>query len=274
MSKMPEYSSAEKYIMIVFNTDLDNTMIYSYKHDIGDDKLCAEIYQGREISFVTKKTSELLKAVNSAVMLVPTTTRTFEQYRRIDLGFGVPKYALVCNGGVLLEDGKEDEEWYRESLRLTVDCREQLLFAAEILEKDASRTLDVRNIRDLFVFTKCDEPLRSVEVLQNKLDSSLVDVFNNGVKVYVVPKKLSKGVAVSRFKKKVGADFVIAAGDSEFDISMLCAADLAIAPRELADRTALPETSFICSDEEIFSEKVLERVLEIAKNDFSTSYGA
>ena len=29
--------------MIIFNTDIDNTMIYSYRHDIGKEKICAEI---------------------------------------------------------------------------------------------------------------------------------------------------------------------------------------------------------------------------------------
>ncbi|MBD5137695.1 MAG: hypothetical protein HDT39_17440 [Lachnospiraceae bacterium] len=38
----------------------------------------------------------------------------------------------------------------------------------------------------------------------------------NGVKAYVVPKKLSKGTALKRFREKVCGDKVIAAGDSEF----------------------------------------------------------
>lgn len=33
--------------MIVFHTDLDNTLIYSYRHDIGQDRICAEVYQGK-----------------------------------------------------------------------------------------------------------------------------------------------------------------------------------------------------------------------------------
>ena len=39
--------------MRIFFTDLDNTLIYSYKRDIGDAKRCVEVYQGREISFMT-----------------------------------------------------------------------------------------------------------------------------------------------------------------------------------------------------------------------------
>ncbi len=252
--------------MIIFNTDLDNTIIYSYKHDIGKNKICAEIYQEREISFITEKTAELLKAVNDAVVLVPTTTRTFEQYSRIDLGFGVPKYALVCNGGVLLVDGEEDEEWYGESFAMVKECQEQLTAAEKILEADENRSFEIRNIRKLFIFTKSSEPLLSVEILRSRLDGSKVDVFNNGVKVYVVPKNLSKGRAVNRLRKKLGAELVVSAGDSEFDISMLNSSDVAIAPAELAEIAELKNDTIVHNGDEIFSEFVLSRVLDIGKN--------
>ena len=96
--------------MQIVHTDLDNTLIYSYKHEIGGPKTCVEIYQGREISFMTETSHRLLGQLCSkpGVLVVPTTTRTLEQYQRIDLGIGVPEYALVCNGGVLLHQGKED----------------------------------------------------------------------------------------------------------------------------------------------------------------------
>ena len=42
--------------MIAFFSDLDNTLIFSYKHDIGKEKRCVEIYQGREVSYITERT--------------------------------------------------------------------------------------------------------------------------------------------------------------------------------------------------------------------------
>ena len=100
---------------IVFHTDLDNTLIYSYKHELGADKRCVEVYHGREISFITAETERLLqqiKARENQIVMIPTTTRTTEQYHRIQLGIGELPYALVCNGGVLLVRGREDEDWY------------------------------------------------------------------------------------------------------------------------------------------------------------------
>lgn len=253
--------------MVVFHTDLDNTLIYSYRHDIGRDKICAEVYQGREISFITRKTLQLLQQIRTReeqMLVVPTTTRTMEQYQRIDLGVGGLRYALVCNGGVLLVDGKEDKDWYLESLERIKGSRHMLDRALEFLEKEKRRTFELRFIKDLFVFTKCEEPEAVVHELQKKMDADVVDVFHNGVKVYVVPKALGKGTAVERFRKYAGADFVIAAGDSAFDISMLEAADYGIAAPELAQKFRFSDKVNCPSEEKPFAENVLAAVLQVS----------
>lgn len=87
--------------------DMDNTIIYSYKRNIGENKLNVELYNGREISFISEKTHDLLKKVSEKMTIIPTSTRTEEQYKRIDLDIGIVPYALVCNGGVLLVNGMD-----------------------------------------------------------------------------------------------------------------------------------------------------------------------
>lgn len=250
--------------MIVFNADLDNTIIFSYKHSIGENKRCAEVYQGREISFITEKTFELLQKVWEKVLFVPTTTRTAEQYNRINLGTGSPKYALVCNGGVLLIDGEEDNFWYEESLKLIAGCKSELRKAEDLLKADPYRSFEVRNIRELFVFTKSSDPVKSVENLKKRLNTDIMNVFSTGIKVYAIPKMLSKGSAVERFRARLNPNTVIAAGDSEFDISMLEKADISIAPKELTEISALP-VNVLVSDGKIFSEFVLKAVLDFCE---------
>lgn len=245
--------------MIIFNVDMDNTIIYSYKHDIGMEKRCAEIYQGREISFMTHKTEKMLKEIAKEILVVPTTTRTKEQYERIRLGLDEIPYALVCNGGILLKNGAEDEAWYQESLNMIQESNEELEKAERLLEADEDVCFEIRNIRGLFIFTKSNRPEESVKKLSDKLNASLVDVFNNGVKVYVVPKKLTKGNAVSRLKALLNAEKVIAAGDSEFDISMLQCADMGIAPEEL-EMEEKNKNIFRVKRGILFSEGVLEYV--------------
>lgn len=257
--------------MIVFHTDLDSTLIYSYRHDIGKDKFCVEIYKGKEISFITPETYRLLQEVQSKTLVIPTTTRTVEQYERIQLRQNNFKYVLACNGGILLRDGKEDIDWYEESLSLIEQSADELQKAMSILENDERRNFELRFVQELFVFTKCAEPEKVTADLKKALNTNLVDVFSHGSKVYVIPKALSKGKAIERFRSRFNVDYVVSAGDSEFDLSMLEASDFGIATIELAhiilsrstkgnsirDKVTCPCTN------KLYSEVVLETVLEV-----------
>lgn len=245
--------------MVLFASDLDNTLIYSYKHDIGTAKRCVEIYQGREISFITEKTYALLKEIKKHVLFVPVTTRTTKQYQRIDLGVGMAEYALTCNGGVLLAGGTEDAAWYAQSLQIVSDSAKALAYGERLLKQDKHRCFEVRNIQGLFIFTKSEKPLALAAHLRESLDLEKVDVFCNGIKVYIVPKKLNKGAAVLRLKEKLKADKLVAAGDSEFDIPMLNAADLALAPKEISGKPGICGGVEFMKGKKVFSEELLIR---------------
>ena len=228
--------------------DMDNTIIYSYKRNIGENKLNVELYNGREISFISEKTHDLLKKVSEKMTIIPTSTRTEEQYKRIDLDIGIVPYALVCNGGVLLVNGKRDREWYLESLQMIQNSRPEMEKAQQILAGDSRRKFELRFLDELFIFTKCEKPEEVVEDLQAKLTTKLVDVFHNGEKVYVVPA------------------YIIAAGDSEFDVSMVEESDLGLVPAGFkkiygngSDR--FKETVMEMEAGRLFSETLLEKCL-------------
>jgi len=248
--------------MEIFCMDLDNTIIYSYKHDIGPDKRSVEIYQGREISYITERTYGLLKEVNKKMTLIPTSTRTEQQYKRIDLGIGGFKYALVCNGGLLLVDGVRDAAWYETSLQLIEPSKAELENVFRLLEKDQRRKFELRFIENLFLFTKCSNPEEVVDELKEQLDGSLVDVFNNGEKVYAVPLSLSKGNALRRLRKLLNPKQIIAAGDSEFDISLVEEADYGIVPHCFKKRYGIDSNVHQMGEDKIFSEAVLEEIIK------------
>ena len=248
--------------MKILCTDLDNTIIYSYKHDIGNEKMNVELYKEREISFITKQTFELLKKVKEEFLVIPTSTRTIEQYERINLKIGTFKYALVCNGSVLLVDGKKDKDWYEESLRLAKPSNLEVKKALEYLENDKRRTFELRYIEDLFVFTKCYKSETVVNELRKHLDKSLVNVFNNKEKVYVLPTLLSKGKAIERLKKYLKVEFIIAAGDSEFDISMVEAADVGLVPYGFKSEFNIKSDIHEMGKEGLFSEELLRKCLQ------------
>lgn len=248
--------------MVIFCSDLDNTLIYSYKRDIGSEKKCVEIYQDREVSFMTLNSFEMLKEIRRKTVFVPVTTRTTEQYRRIDFGGRETEFALVCNGGILLENGIPSKQWYFDSLDIIRDSRPELDRAVKILEQDENRYFEIRYIDELFVFSKSSRPEQTIAVLQSELDTDKVDVLCNGEKIYAVPEKLNKGTAVKRLRDLLKPEIVIAAGDSEFDIPMLSEANLAFSPEELEKESGRPFSNALLHKKKcVFSDKILDYIL-------------
>lgn len=142
---------------------------------------------GKRTVLSYRKHKKIAGTGQKKLLFVPVTTRTVEQYQRIDLGF-LPNYALTCNGGVLLVNNREEDAWYRQSLELIRDCQSELLKAEAILKQDPYRNFEVRNIRGLFLFTKSTNPLLSADHLSTELNHEMVDVFSHMQKIYVLPK--------------------------------------------------------------------------------------
>ena len=112
---------------ILFTCDLDNTLLYSYKHK-KDGDVCIEILKEKEQGFTTPRTLELLKQVVELpdVETVPLTTRSVEQYTRINWGDSAPHSALVTNGTLLLIDEKLNDEWWMGSLESVMPCKAEI----------------------------------------------------------------------------------------------------------------------------------------------------
>lgn len=248
--------------MIYFCSDLDNTLIYSYRHDIGNEKILVETMDGKELSYMTKVSHELLKKVSSEKELVPLTTRSLAQYSRIDFGNQVKvKYAMVANGGILLENNKINEEWFKETREIVGYADAELEKGIEILKKDKNICFEIRKVDGLFVFTKSSNVEETIKQLKETLDTNVVYVDYNGTKVYIFPKKLDKGSSLKRLRNYVGADnYFVSAGDSDFDIPMLLAADTGFCPESLIFSG---KENIIKLPNKKFSDEMLQRVLEL-----------
>ena len=236
--------------MILFCSDLDNTLIYSHRHELPADKVLAEYLDGREQSYLTHFSAESLpKLAERGIFLVPVTTRTQQQFDRIFV-FGregiVPcKYALVCNGSVLLKDGVPDEKWLAESMAVAErEFPEVERIYGKMLETPERE--HAKLIEPFMAYMLSDRAVELTEELSREADGSLVTVCTHSRKVYCMAKSLTKGMAVKRLKEYLGAETLIAAGDSELDVPMLEAADKCFCAEEIArlvhsdDVTALP----------------------------------
>lgn len=223
----------------IFFTDLDGTLIFSAAKKRPGDVVC-EYKDGAEISCITPKQAALLPGLSC---IIPVTTRSIEQYRRIRFPEGFcPEYALTDNGGILLINGEPDKEWAEQSLGFTQECEAELALCRRIMEQDKHRIFEIRMVDGLFLFTKSDSPGQSLALLQEAAGER-VRCFSTGAKLYALPAKLCKGQAAQRLAKRLSPECrIISAGDSLMDIPLLNIADIAVFPEDMpGEMITVPE---------------------------------
>jgi len=229
-------------------TDLDRTLIYSRAAMTGDqfeaqDLLCVEYYEGAPLSYVTDTAAQRLRSLATELPVVPTTTRTPEQFRRIELPGGPWRYAIASNGGSIIEDGRLDPHWRR-----SVECavREGGASLDEITSELRSRISEewvakFRIADELFCYLVVDVSSQPAEFLDDWHDWCSARGWNasqQGRKIYTMPNSVCKSRAVAEVHRRLSDAGllahdapVFAAGDGALDAEMLKAADAAIRPR-------------------------------------------
>lgn len=219
---------------MIFCSDIDNTLIYSYKHEIGRDKILIETLHEKELAYMTADAFLLLQKIAGRIYFVPVTTRSIEQYRRINFGSQIKlSYALTSNGGILIKGGRVDENWKRDTLAFIEPALSQLEKGVKLLKQDPDVFLDVKRVDGLFLYTKSQAPDRTMLRLQEALNPGLVSVCCHGSKLYIFPNELNKGAAVKRLSMYLKDADILASGDSELDIPMLLYAQEGFCPDSL-----------------------------------------
>jgi hydroxymethylpyrimidine pyrophosphatase-like HAD family hydrolase len=242
---------------MIFFSDLDNTLIHSYKRArVGD--ICVETRDGKELSFMPPGSYEMLQNAAESVEFVPVTTRSAEQYRRLTmLRSGGPRFALVCNGAILLDGGEIDEKWSDKSRMSFHESLVRLPGYKYLADGWPDLFRDARLADGFFMFAKPAASSDVTEVLNRVVDCALFDIHFAFEKVYIMPRGLTKGAAVSRFlRTRSGCQYSVSAGDGELDLSMLQVTDGALVPRGYPYHGA----NFERAQGEDFCEFVLTRV--------------
>lgn len=256
------------YPKIRFFCDLDRTLIYSHRVPIKENKVVVEYLDKKAQSFMTKRTYDFLRRQN-CVELIPVTTRSQRQYVRIhplqqELK---SRYALLCNGGVLLIDGAEDAAWYGDSLSL-ISPELPELQAVKALVQHLSPLLQIQDVSGLFFYFKHDRPAWFAQELQRLARPKTIRILHDDCKVYCLPSELNKGKAVTRFAERFGSASTVAAGDSEFDLPMLSCADIRLIPPALSPW--LPAESTIVLSTSVFSDGICDCLSAIEKRNLQT----
>ncbi|MCX2971265.1 MULTISPECIES: HAD family hydrolase [Streptomyces] len=234
---------------VLVASDLDRTLIYSAAalHLTVPDAeaprlLCVEVYDAKPLSYLTERAARLLPELAARSVLVPTTTRTREQYRRVRLPGPPAPYAICANGGHLLVDGRTDHDWHRAVRdRLAGECA-PLAEVGDHLRRtaDPGWLRKRRTAEDLFAYLVVDRALLPgawVKELAAWAEPLGWTVSLQGRKLYLVPRPLTKSAAVAEVVRRAGTTRTLAAGDSLLDTDLLLAADAGWRPGhgELAD---------------------------------------
>lgn len=243
---------------ILFACDLDNTLIHSHKIK-NDNDICVEIFDGKQQSFITPRTSELLKKIyiSDNITLLPVTTRSIEQYSRIKWE-NYPEFALVTNGTITLKNGviftREDVSEYYPEIQNLFDKI-----------KNIPDFLKVKIVDGMYLFAYCTENADVKTCAERCSGLTSLNTQYSGRKIYFFPPAANKGTAVKKFAENFGFDFIISAGDSSIDCPMLEIADISIVPDKNISKDISTSDLRICPENTSFSEFILETVLSINK---------
>jgi len=223
--------------------DLDRTLIYSHRFFISlDSANCVEIYRDTPISFMTMAASIRLECLARTEILLPATTRTVDQFNRIQLPGRPYRYAVTSNGATILHNGVPDTGW-----RLAVEERVQAgsVPITEVMAELHNRVSDrwVRNVRvaeELFCYLVVDEsavPDAFVGEWSSWCTPRGWTVSRQGRKIYSAPTGLCKSAAVAEVRRRLVDSGelaehapLLAAGDGVLDSDLLEYADAAIRP--------------------------------------------
>lgn len=224
---------------ILFATDLDNTLISS-KHNNEYCK-CVEQIDGVNSTYMPIYAYDLLTVlVNAGVDIVPITTRTINQYKRINLPPNCVKTAVVSNGAFIIEDNL-----------IANLVRDQNYF--DTLESIGNNIKDnplVEKFRwadDVFVYAVCKN-VEDADKLCEQTNDMPIKPMRSGRKVYYIPEVYRKENALKYIADNDNYDLVIAAGDSDLDVGMLNAADIAIIPESLKNKVNARQSTWVCPD--------------------------
>lgn len=216
--------------------DLDRTLIYS-PAALGNAPpplVCVEQIASEDAAFMTAGAVQALAELRERAEFVPTTTRTREQYDRVRLPGPPTRYAIAANGGHLLDGGVSDPAWQcqvRERLRQSAPLAEMTALLCD--EAQADWLLRWRVAEELFCYAIVDRlrlPDDELTALSERAERRGWTLSLQGRKLYLVPRSLTKSAAAAELAGRLGAELVLAAGDSLLDVDLLEYADHAVRP--------------------------------------------
>lgn len=182
-------------------------------------------------SYISNRVLEALKELikNPILRIVPVTTRSIAEYKRINIPDIEFEYAITSNGGTILKNGEILETW-RDRIKENTDTRE-LEHIAKKVDRIKGINYKSRVVDESFIFSKTDDLDTTVDGL-----SKLGEIYRDYSfetykhKVYIIPKFITKSNALLYLEEILNERVVFSSGDGYFDLPMLKQCDVPIVP--------------------------------------------
>jgi hypothetical protein len=264
---------------VIFASDVDRTLI----HPLDELALCGEpapavrvmeVYKGRAVSCASERGLSLLAEVARRAAFVPVTTRSREQYARLEAIPELARLAVTTNGAVILRDGVADPDWTREVDARLADSAPTAWAEERLLAAAGDWLLRHRDCEARFLYGIVERdavPAGAVEALDEELRPAGWEAVLHGRKLYLLPLALTKWAAVERVVAELGPEAgpLATAGDSLLDACLFDGPGVSVAfcpaRGELAvRRSSLPLMRLTSAHHVLGTEEMLEDVLALA----------
>ncbi|WP_229425407.1 hypothetical protein [Massilia sp. Se16.2.3] len=230
--------------------DLDDTLFQTLEKCAGRAELEPAAYysDGSICSYTTPAQRAFFAFASEGTTVIPTTARSLDAFRRVDLGFS--SYVILNFGGViLLPDGAIDREWQAQmhgqmttALPGSAGAGRPRRRLGRGLRLPWPRAPGGRRGHAVFVVLKDPDKDHDTlarierEVVQPWLDAHAgYCVHRNGNNLAILPRSLDKAHAVAhvteRLRREHGEIVTFGMGDSRSDARFMADCDYAIVPR-------------------------------------------
>ena len=242
--------------MISFVSDLDKTIIYSKNNT----EKCVEYKEGKELTYMTLDAYNNFLELRKSINFIPCTLRDYEQTTRISfIKDNMPKFMICDNGASIYIDGRKNEEYNKYIKENIVDkkiVKEEIKKIKTIIKQNKIIVKRVRsndNFFFLIIFYNSEYANQRFNIFK-KSASDYFDLHLQGRKLYFMPKKLDKTIALKHLIDKYNLGYVITSGDSSVDENFVKLGDKIILPKHAVfknENALLTQNNGIKAGEEI-----------------------
>lgn len=261
---------------MIFATDLDKTLIHSYRHLTDKNTVTVVEYKdAKPLSYMTDKAITLLNALKQEpnLKIIPVTARSNEQFQRISV-ITDSEYSIIASGGMILHNNQPLLEWDQYVNKIIDENSQFYTYLIEILNGySAIMEVQPRIVDNAVIFFKLNTQPDAQPVFINRILSICKNIDWNATiqaqKIYLAPQNISKETALAFLTDYLNETDIITAGDGKLDINFIKLGTLKFipSPSEALDYMSDTSDCTLITDGIDGTHNMLQQILNYARKE-------